>query len=115
MNLIRANGSGQEDALTDDRLGAALDLLTASKPRTMPGHWLILALCAFIAATTFFVYMATSLTAKPAPVPLASKTATTPVPPSVNKADFELSGSSLSAESAEPVTDAVLIGKEESR
>ncbi|MDV6329329.1 hypothetical protein [Asticcacaulis sp. 201] len=101
--------------MTDDRLGAALVLLATSKPRRMPGHWLILALCAFIAATTFFVYMATSLTAKPAPNHTAPQTVAAPAAPTVNKADFELSGSSLSAESAEPVTDAVLIGREESR
>ena len=91
------------ETIRDERLGTALGLL--QKPRNgRPGYVPLLAGCALIGAATFLAYVVT----KPA-VPVKA----TPVKAAVvHKADFELSGN-VAAEP--PVTEAILLGAEQSR
>ena len=87
------------ETIRDERLGVALGLL--QKPRNgRPGYVPLLAGCAFIGAVTFLTYVVT----KP-PVPVKA------APVAVHKADFELSGNAAEP----PVTQAVLLGAEQSR
>jgi hypothetical protein len=88
------------ETIRDERLGTALGLL--QKPRNgRPGYVPLLAGCAFIGAVTFLAYIVTK-----APVPVKA------APMAVHKANFELSGS---AAAEPPVTEAVLLGSEQSR
>jgi len=88
------------ETIRDERLGTALGLL--QKPRNgRPGYVPLLAGCALIGAVTFLAYVVTK---PPTPVKAA--------PVAVHKADFELSGS---AAAEPPVTEAALLGSEQSR
>jgi hypothetical protein len=87
------------ETIRDERLGTAIALL--HRPRNgRPGHVPLLAGCALIGAVTFLAYI---ITKPPAPVKAA--------PAAVHKADFELSGNAAEP----PVTEAVLLGAEQSR
>ena len=109
METIRDSGV----AICDERLGEALTLL--QKPRNArPGYVPLLAACAFIGASTFLAYVATKSPALEKPVQAAPKAVQSANNAVANKADFELSGTS--GASAEPsVTEAVLLGTEQSR
>jgi len=88
------------ETIRDERLGTAIALL--HRPRNgRPGHVPLLAGCALIGAVTFLAYVVT----KP-PVPVKA------APVAVHKADFELSGSTVTEP---PVTEAVILGSEQSR
>ncbi len=101
------------ETIRDERLGVALNLL--QKPRrTRPGYMPLLAGCAFIGAATFLAYVVTKSPALEKPAQAASKTLPPVSKALANKADFELSGTSDAVADA-PVTEAVLLGTEQSR
>jgi hypothetical protein len=90
------------ETIRDGRLGTAMALL--QRPRNgRPGYVPLLAGCAFIGAVTFLAYIVTK---PPVPVKAAPVKAV-----AVQKADFELSGNAAEP----PVTEAVLLGAEQSR
>ena len=105
METIRDDGQPR----VDERLGEALSLLQKSR-RARPGYVPLLAGCAFIGAATFLAYVVTKSPALEKPVP--ASTATKSIKTTA-KADFELSGTPASAEP--PVTEAVILGTEQSR
>ncbi len=96
----------------DERLGEALSLLQKSR-NGQPGYLPLLAGCAFIGAATFLAYVVTKNPALEKTAQAAPKTVSSVGNVTSSKADFELSGTPASAEP--PVTDAVLLGTEQSR
>ncbi len=110
METIRDDGQAGVEEARDERLGEALNLL--QKPRNgRPGYLPLLAGCAFIGAATFLAYIVTKSPALEKPAPVSSVAEPTKATP--GKADFELSGTPALAEP--PVTEAVILGTEQSR
>ena len=99
------------ETIRDERLGTALTLLQRSKS-TRPGYMPLLAGCAFIGAATFLAYVVTKSPVFVMPAVIAAEASTNT---NANKADFELSAAPGSALSEPPVTEAVILGAEQSR
>ena len=99
------------ETIRDERLGIALTLLQRSKA-TRPGYMPLLAGCAFIGAATFLAYVVTKSPVFVMPTVIAAKASPNTL---VDKADFELSAAPGSTLSEPPVTEAVILGAEQSR